>query len=65
MKKDEGFIIRIVIIIIALVALKYTFDIDVIEWFKSEQGQRIVEPFWNFIKNIYEWIDGLFRSMFN
>lgn len=65
MKKDEGFIVRIILVIVAIVALKYAFDIDVIEWFKSEQGQKIVQPLWNFIKNIYEWIDNLFRSMFN
>lgn len=62
MKKDEGFIVKIALIIVAIVALKYAFDIDVIEWVKSEQGQKIIQPFWSFIKNIYEWVDGLFRN---
>lgn len=59
MQKDQGFIMRIVLLVVALIALKYYLDFDLIEWLKSPAVQKIIIPIWNFIKNIYSWVIGL------
>lgn len=66
MKKTEtnkGFISRIILIIIALIALKYFFHFDVIEWLKSDKVQSILRPIINIIKSIYNYLDGLVKSL--
>ncbi len=60
--KNEGFILKIVIIIVALVALKYVLHFDLIEWLKTDTAKGIYMPIWSGIKNLYFWIDSLFRS---
>lgn len=64
-KTDEGFIMKIVLFIVAIVALKYVFHFDVLEWIKSDQAQKIIQPVWSVIKSFYFWVDGLFRSHAN
>ncbi len=56
--KEKGFVMKIVLIVVALVALKFYFDFDVIEWIKSPIGQKIVGPIWDFFKAGYEIIKG-------
>lgn len=62
-KTNEGFISRIILIVVALIALKYFFHFDVIEWIKSEQVQSILRPIINVIKSIYNYLDGLVKSL--
>ncbi len=64
-KTNGGFISRIILIIIALIALKYFFHFDVIEWIKSDQVQSILRPIINIIKSIYNYLDGLVKSLVN
>lgn len=55
---NKGFITKIIVIVVALVALKYYLDFDIVEWVKSPTGQKIVGPVWNFIKAGYEIVKG-------
>ena len=55
--KTGGFITKIVLIIIALIALKYYFHFDVLEWLKSQEGQKIIGPLITFTKNFYNYLD--------
>lgn len=60
---ERGFIGRIVLLIIAVIALKYFLNFDIIEWFKSPKAQEIIQPTINFIKTVYDWLDGLVKSV--
>ena len=59
MKNQDGFIARIVLIVVALIAIKYYFHFDIVEWIKSDQGQKIVSPIVSFSKNLYTYMDNL------
>jgi hypothetical protein len=60
--REDGFIAKIVRIIVALIALKYYFHFDFIEWLKSPSGQNIVGPTWSVIKSFYDWLDNLVKG---
>lgn len=62
MKKNQGFIMKIVIIIIALIAVKYYFQFDIVEWYNSESGQKYVGWIWTMIKDFYNWVDNYART---
>ncbi|GEM_PF-2890535 len=62
MKNNRGFIAKIVLIIVALIALKYLFHFDVIEYLKSPQAQKYIGPVWSIIKSFYNWLDDLVRG---
>jgi len=64
MKTNEGLIMRVVLIIIAIVALKYFLHFDLIAWINSEAGQKVIQPIWNLIKSFYFWVENFFRSHF-
>lgn len=51
-KKDRGFVGIIVLIIIALVALKYFFDFSIFEFLGSEEGQSALD----YTKDILAWL---------
>jgi hypothetical protein len=59
---DRGFIMKIVVIVIALVFVKYYFDIDIVEWYKSPAGQKYVGWIWTMIKDFYNWVDNYART---
>ena len=61
--KNRGFIVKIVLIIIAIVLLKYVFDVDVLAWLKTPTAHKIIDPLWNFIKVLYNWIDSLVERL--
>lgn len=63
MKKDQGFIMKIVLLIVAVIALKYFLHFDLIEWIKSEKVQEAVQPVVSFIKSIYYWLDNFVRGI--
>jgi hypothetical protein len=58
-RTDSGFISRIILVIIALIAIKYYFHFDVIEWLKSDQGQKIFGPIIYYTKAFYNFLDNL------
>ncbi len=62
MKRNEGFILKIVLIIVALVLLKYFLHFDVIEYLKTPQAQKVIGPIWTAIKAFYNWLDTLVRG---
>ena len=62
MKNDDGFIAKIVLIIIGLIAVKYYFHFDIIEWIKSDQGQKIFAPIVNYTKTFYNVLDNLVKG---
>ncbi len=59
MKKEneKGFITYIILIIIALVALKYAFHFDVVEYWHTTQVQGYVHTGEAWVKTIYDWVD--------
>ncbi len=65
MKNNRGFIGRIVLLIIAVIALKYFLDFDIIEWIKSPKVQSVIKPVINFFKNIYFWLDNFVSNLVN
>jgi len=63
MKKDSGFIGLIIIIILALAALKYFLNWDVFDAASTDQGQNtvgyvrnIVNTIWSYIGEPIAWI---------
>lgn len=63
MKNNEGFIKKIILIVIALIALKYYLGFDLLEWAKSPEGQSFIAPVIQIIKSFYVWADGVVRSI--
>ena len=61
-KNNQGFVLKIVLIIVAIIALKYYFQFDVIEWLKSPEIRAIWEPLWLFVVRFYNWLDALVRG---
>lgn len=61
-RMDGGFVSKIILIVIALVAVKYYYHFDIIEWIKSDQGQKIIGPLVMFTKNTYTFIDNLVKG---
>jgi hypothetical protein len=56
MKKHEGgFVGIIILIIIALVALKYFFDFSVFAWAATDEGKRSLI----YLKDILVWLKGV------
>ena len=62
MKRDQGFIMKIVLIIVAIVALKYFFHIDVLAWLKTPAAHKIIDPLWDATKAFYSWLDALVKG---
>ncbi|TSC70734.1 MAG: hypothetical protein CEO12_110 [Parcubacteria group bacterium Gr01-1014_46] len=62
MKKDQGFVVRIVLIIVALIAIKYYFHFDIVEWVKSPGVQKYLGFLVTFAKTLYGWLDDLVRG---
>jgi hypothetical protein len=60
--KQKGFVLKIVLIVVALVFVKYYFDIDIVEWYKSPSGQKYVGWIWTMIKDFYNWVDNYART---
>lgn len=61
---QKGFVTTIVLIIVALVALKYAFHFDLVEYLKSPEPQSIISKIINWIKLIYNWIDKIIAGFF-
>ncbi len=61
-RNQDGYIVKIVLIVVALVAVKYYFHFDIVEWYNSPTGQKYVGTIWEAIKAFYMWVDQLFRS---
>ncbi|KND47592.1 MAG: hypothetical protein AB201_01515 [Parcubacteria bacterium C7867-006] len=64
-RNDEGFIVKIVLVIIALITLKYYFHFDVIEWLKSDKVQTFISPAITAVKNFYSYMDNLVKGWTN
>ena len=63
-EKKQGFVKTVILIIIALIALKYAFHFDVIEYLKSPGPQKIITDVWNWIKSAYNWLDSFIGHFF-
>ena len=60
--KERGFIAKILIVVVAIIFIKYYFRIDIIGWFQSGAGRSVWEPVWNLFVKIYMWLDVLVRG---
>jgi len=64
--KKRGFIGYIVIIIIAVVLLKFWFEIDVLEWLTKPEVKDFFTKIFNIIVMIWEnYISPIFRKVLN
>jgi hypothetical protein len=63
MNNNKGFIMRIVLLIGAIIALKYFFHFDLFEWFKSPKAQEIIQPTITFLKSVYALLNDFVRSI--
>lgn len=61
MKSKRGFIKTIILIIIALAVLKYFFDINVLDFVRSESFQKVFGTIWDIVVAI--WNDYLKASV--
>lgn len=52
MKKQEGFIGLLFLILVALVALKYFFDFSIFEWSRTDEGHEALI----YLKDILVWL---------
>ena len=59
--KDRGFVSIILIIIVALAALKYFFNWSIFDAFHSEQGRATI----TYIKEIFNYIKGVIIALWN
>lgn len=62
MKSNQGFVAKIVLIVIALIAIKYYFHFDIIEWIKSDSGHKIFGPIIHYTKVFYNFLDNLVKG---
>lgn len=65
MKKNtqDGFIGKVLLVIVALLTAKYYFHFDILEWAKSPEGQSFVAPLISIIKDFYVWADSVVRAI--
>lgn len=61
MHKNKGFVGYIVIIIIALVALKYFFNWSIFEAAGTEEGKSAL----SYLKDLLIWVKNLFVAVWN
>ena len=63
-QESSGFIMTIILIIVALLLLKYAFDIDVIDFIFSGRLEHYIVLGWEFIQNIWEnYIASIFTAI--
>lgn len=60
---ERGFIGRIILLIIAIIALKYFLDFDLIAYLKSPEFQNKIQPIIDFLTKIYNWLDTVVRTI--
>ena len=59
---QRGFIGKIVLVIVAIVALKYYFHFDLLTYIKTPEAEKVIQPVWGAIKAVYQWVDGIVRG---
>jgi hypothetical protein len=52
MKKDRGFVGLLLLVLVALVALKYFFDFSIFEWSRTDEGKGALI----YLKDILMWL---------
>ncbi len=62
-KSQRGFIMKIILLIVAVIALKYFLHFDIIEWLKSPKVQEGIKPIVSLLKDIYTWLDNFVRGI--
>ena len=55
--KNSGFVTQIILIIVALVLVKYIFHFDIVVWFQTPGPQHIIQTVWGYVTSIYNWVD--------
>jgi len=60
---EGGFIMKIVLLMAAIIAMKIFLDFDLIEWFKSDKVQAVFDTVWAIIVGVYNWLDSFIRNL--
>ncbi|MES3004681.1 MAG: hypothetical protein V4690_01055 [Patescibacteria group bacterium] len=60
---EGGFIMKIVLLIAAIIALKVFLDFDLIAWLQSEAVMQYVRPVIDWLKEAYYWLDEFVRNL--
>jgi hypothetical protein len=63
MKTNGGFIGKMILLIVAIIALKYYFHFDIVEFFKTPEAQKFIGPIWNGIIAFYNLLDTLVKRI--
>lgn len=58
---QKGFIKTMIIIVIALIFVKFYFHIDPITFFTSSQFLEVIKTFKLFFISFYNWLDGIIK----
>jgi hypothetical protein len=60
---NRGFIGRLILLIIAIIALKYFINFDILEYLKSPEFGKLIQPIMDFLIKIYHYIDDFVRNI--
>ncbi len=60
--KNQGFVTRIVLVIVAIIAIKYYYHFDTIEFIKSDKVQAVIQPIIHNVVTFYNWLDNLVKG---
>ena len=55
--REKGFVTTVILIVVALIAVKYALHFDLVEYLKSPGPQKIIMNTWNWIKSLYASVD--------
>ena len=58
-----GFIGRIILLIVAVIALKYFLNFDIIAWIRSPEVWDRIKPLFSIVIQLYNWLDETIRSL--
>ncbi len=60
-KNNRGFVTTIILIIVGLIALKYAFHFDLVQYLKSPGPQKVAQSIATTLKDLYNWVVDLFK----
>jgi hypothetical protein len=61
-ENNKGFIGRIILLVLGVIALKYFLNFDLIAYFRSPEFQTMIQPLVDILTQIYNWLDMVVRA---
>jgi len=54
--RQRGIVSEIILILVALIALKFFFNFDIVAYLKGPTPQKVIQESFNYLKEIYMWL---------